>query len=65
MLSPLKALFWICVVAMLMPQHPDLGVSRPPDAAAMVRRAIGAEISSIKEQLDARRIGPSVVLAKN
>jgi hypothetical protein len=45
-----RALFWVAVVAVLMPHEPDLGLGRPSADGAQLPSAIGGLIQSADPQ---------------
>lgn len=52
----LRALFWISVVALLMPHEPDLGLGRPGGAPSLIDRIKQTGIhrlAEVKAELDA------------
>lgn len=52
----LRAIFWIGVVALLMPHEPDLGLGRPGGASSLMDRikATGIHrLAEVKAELDA------------
>ena len=51
-----RALFWIAVVALLMPHEPDLGLGRPGGASSLIDRIKQTGIhrlAEVKAELDA------------
>ncbi len=53
MLHCLKALFWLGVIAFLMPHEPDLGFGHKDGGLApVIRQIVIAELSSVRARMD-------------
>lgn len=52
MLFPFRALFWLAVVAFLMPREPDVGFGQHPGPAQIVRGAVLAELAAVASKLN-------------